>query len=363
MKGSVYLKIIHCADLHLDSRMETNLTSEKAAQRNSEICTTFSRMVDFAVEKKVSLILIAGDMFDTKRTRKKTADYVIDKIRLTPQIDFLYLRGNHDESQQAFDEDEIPSNLKLFTENWTSYRYNSVVVTGIELNSDNYISLYTSLMLKEDDLNIVMMHGQESSQPGEEIICTSLLKDKFIDYLALGHIHSYKVEQLDYRGKYCYSGCLEGRGFDECGEKGFVLIDINGNRVSSDFIPFASRILCEVPVDITGLVKISEIRQAMLDAVSSINSECLVKCVITGKYNLDTQKDLRYLLPELQSRFFFAKIKDESTLAIRADDYQNDVSLKGEFIRMVLASNHTEEEKSQIISCGIQALTGEEIVI
>ena len=33
-------------------------------------------------------------------------------------------------------------------------------------------------------------------------------------------IHKYKKEKLDNRGVYCYSGCLEGRGFDECGEKG-----------------------------------------------------------------------------------------------------------------------------------------------
>ena len=50
---------------------------------------------------------------------------------------------------------------------------------------------------------------------------------KNIDYLALGHIHKYKQAELDQRGVYCYSGCLEGRGFDECGEKGFVLLDID----------------------------------------------------------------------------------------------------------------------------------------
>ena len=48
------------------------------------------------------------------------------------------------------------------------------------------------------------------------------LKNKNIDYLALGHVHKYKMEKLDNRGIYCYSGCLEGRGFDECGDKGCV---------------------------------------------------------------------------------------------------------------------------------------------
>ena len=35
--------------------------------------------------------------------------------------------------------------------------------------------------------------------------------------------------------------------------------------------------------------------------------------------------------------------------------------LKGEFIRMVLGSDMTEEQKSEVIRCGISALSGEEI--
>ena len=57
------------------------------------------------------------------------------------------------------------------------------------------------------------------------------LKEKNIDYLALGHIHEYSQGQIDLRGKYAYSGCLEGRGFDELGEKGFILIDVSDGVV------------------------------------------------------------------------------------------------------------------------------------
>ena len=59
----------------------------------------------------------------------------------------------------------------------------------------------------------------------------SVFKDLNIDYLALGHIHSYKCHKLDKRGVYCYSGCLEGRGFDECGDKGFVLLETEEDRL------------------------------------------------------------------------------------------------------------------------------------
>ena len=40
------MKIIHCADLHLDSQMTANLTKEQARERKREIIRTFTRMVD-----------------------------------------------------------------------------------------------------------------------------------------------------------------------------------------------------------------------------------------------------------------------------------------------------------------------------
>ena len=46
------MKFIHCADIHLDSKMETNLSSQKAKERKKEILNTFERMVAYAVENK-----------------------------------------------------------------------------------------------------------------------------------------------------------------------------------------------------------------------------------------------------------------------------------------------------------------------
>ena len=38
------MKIIHCADIHLDSKMSANLTKEKARERKTELLTTFQNM-------------------------------------------------------------------------------------------------------------------------------------------------------------------------------------------------------------------------------------------------------------------------------------------------------------------------------
>ncbi|HHW93887.1 MAG TPA: DNA repair exonuclease [Clostridiaceae bacterium] len=357
------MKIIHCSDLHFDSKMESNLPFRKAQERNNELSTTFAKMVSFAVEEGVEIILIAGDIFDAERITSRTADFFLDVVREAPGVQFLLLRGNHDGSRRAFAGRKTPPNLKFFGELWTYYTFGEVVIAGVELNNDNCRSIYDHLQLTPETTNIVVMHGQESTQCGEDNVCLPALRGKHIHYLALGHIHSYKKEKLDTEGEFCYSGCLEGRGFDECGEKGFVLLHLKEHRIETKFIPFARRRLYSIPVDITSLTTVHQIGRAMKQAADGISKDSLIKFTLTGSYTLDTQKDLRFLTQLLNDEFYFVKIDDESQLALEQGSYEHDISLKGEFIRTVLASELADREKDIIINCGIQALSGEEIAL
>ena len=357
------MKLIHCSDIHLDSKMEHNLSPRQAKERNAEICATFGRLTDYAVREDVTGVLLAGDLFDTGRVSARTADYVLEQIRKAANVTFFYLRGNHDESRDVFAGMEIPGNFKTFGGAWTSYRLGQVVVTGLELNRENHTEMYEKLRLDPKDCNIVMLHGQESAQPGEELIALPMLRGKNIRYLALGHIHSHSEGRLDDDGTYAYCGCLEGRGFDECGEKGFVLLDVEGDRIGTRFVPFAARRLWDVAVEITELTTVSQLQSAMEAASAHIPSDDLVKFTLTGSYTMETQKDLAFLRKMLEGRFYFVKIKDESRLKIDRESYEHDASLKGEFIRMVMASDKSEEEKDRIICCGIRALSGEEVTL
>lgn len=353
------MKFIHCSDIHLDSSMERNLSAAQARERNAEVCATFARMAAYAAENGITAVIIAGDLFDTQRATAQTAGFVLDTIRSVPGVDFLYLRGNHDVS--GFETMELPENLKTFGTEWTYHRYGHVTVAGMDLEREEWESCYDRLDLPESGVNIVTLHGQVSTQPGEELIALPKLKRKNIDYLALGHIHGYQTGKLDDRGTWCYCGCLEGRGFDELGPKGFVLLDVDEGTVKQEFIPFARRTMEEVTVDISGLITVSQLLEAVQRAVQQLGADSLVKVTLTGSYTLETQKDLNFLKKMLEGRFYFLKIKDESRLRIEKETYEHDISLKGEFIRLVMASDRSDEEKEQIICCGIRALSGEEV--
>jgi len=90
----------------------------------------------------------------------------------------------------------------------------------LELSAENAGSAYVSLVLDSKKFNIVMLHGQESERlvkDEAESVNLKVLRNKEIDYLALGHVHAYKKEQSDTRGTYCYSVCKKKAVCGECG--------------------------------------------------------------------------------------------------------------------------------------------------
>lgn len=359
------MKLLHCGDLHLDSALNANLEGEKRKQRKSELVLTFVRMAEYAAAHAADAVLIAGDLFDGSHVTKRTQNLVKETILRFPALDFFYLRGNHDMDNCLTAWEEPPDNLKLFGTEWTYYRHGNVVIAGAEFAGENAAALYDSLLLDRNDCNLVMLHGQTEkyrSAEKAETVQLGALKNKSIDYLALGHIHSYRYEPLDARGVYCYCGCPEGRGFDECGEKGFVWLEIQEKKVTHTFVPFASRTVQEAFVDISGAESTASVEQIMRGALQSFPEKDMVKVTLTGKVSLTAERDIPYLTSRFSDGFFAFKINDrEVGLAIHPEDYENDISLRGEFIRLVMEGNYSEEEKRMILEIGVRALEGEEV--
>lgn len=359
------MKFIHCSDLHLDSKIEA-LSTEKRMARREEILRTFEKMVEFAFSNEVRAIIIAGDMFDTDTVTQKTRARVMNTINKFPNIDFLYLSGNHDDDNFINSLDILPQNLKVFADEWTSFRYENVVISGIKFAPTNVNSIYDSLILSNEDLNIVTMHGQvvgykNNDNDKSEIISLPKLKDKNINYLALGHIHSYAEGELGLGGKYAYSGCLDGRGFDETGEKGFVLIETSETLLTTKFIKASSRILYEYEFDVSEYDFWLDAKEKLVNNLSSFSQSSLVKVVLKGGHALDFEVDKDGLTRLLNERFFFAKVVDKTDLKVSEKDYENDKSVLGEFVREVLSSDLDAEKKKKIIMCGINAIKGEEL--
>lgn len=365
------MRLIHCADLHLDSKLQTWLSEDKAKERRNELLLNFPRLVEFARNNGVFGIMIAGDLYDRNSVSKHAENTVLAAIAANKDIMFYYLPGNHDDKCFLSRFEEMPRNLFVFDERMCTIPLNSagtITLSGIALTEDNYRTFCDEIDLNADNFNIFMLHGEEragGSAHFEERLDFRLLRNKYIDYLALGHVHKPSLTKLDNRGMMCYAGCLEGRGFDECGEKGFYLVDIEEKslRVAYTFVPFAKRRMLNPIVDCEGCRVTEDIEQRIEDALTEygFTTSDFVKITLKGKVDALCEKDIDYLLKVFEKRAEVVRIEDLTEFKVDYSSYANDMSLKGEFVRLVEKSDYSDRDKAEIIRMGIETLMGEEI--
>lgn len=353
------MKIIHTADLHLCSKISAFLDPEKTAIRRAEIVSAFVATVEYAKSNGVRAILISGDLFDDReRIVRSTLKTFLRTCKEAQNIDFYIISGNHDAQDFSKTWEEIPLNVHLFPNDagFVSYELDSdVCISAAQINDVDNRALFNSLKLDSDMINIVMLHGM--MERSGNVLCKKMLADKGIDYLALGHLHSYRSEKLDKRGVWCYSGCLAGRGFDECGEKGFCLINIEDSKLSHEFIKLDGRVIHDITVDVTGK---EDILSEVLQSCSIADARDIVSVTLVGEYEEEDLPDIELIKVRLAENHWYARVQNKMGVKSDMSAYQNAISLKGEFLRSVQGARLSEEQKRSIIACGFAALSGED---
>lgn len=406
------VKLIHTADLHLDSAFRSRFTKEEAENRRQKQLMAWKELLSFAVEKKVQGILIAGDLFDSPVVSHGTMDFFLSTISEHPEISFFYLRGNHDTENTFCYQENLPKNLFLFSEKGKKYRLNDrLLLAGVEYgtkdisfgekegatqgagqaaeqgvgqeNAHGAEALRKSeseseeeskfLKLKEEDCNILLLHGalyqgtpKGEAVQGEEGIFLKNLEKLPLSYIALGHIHKGGEGKLNNGALWAYPGCLQGRGFDEEGERGFLYLKVEEEKkeIRKEFIPIKQgefRILeIELLEDEGTLACLKKIEVEMEKA--GIVKEDSLRIILKGKKGLEQERNLRYLQLQLQDSVFFLEIRDECELSWNREEAMKEKSLKGEFLRVLAAAdNLSKEEQEEIIALGMGLLQGGEL--
>ena len=352
------MKIIHTSDLHLDSALTTRLDSKKVKERKGELLLSFRRIAERAKSDKAEAVIIAGDLFDSERVGKRTLKNVLDIIFSSPEITFFYLSGNHEKKALSESGFPMPENLKLFGDGWTCYKIGEVNVIGrCETSSE----MFSELTLNKDEVNIVVLHGELRDRcDAWGDIGKRDAEELNLDYIALGHYHSYSETKISARCTAVYSGTPEGRGFDEAGPCGYVTLNIDGTRVSHVFSQSAKRTLRIEEIDVTDTPSDMALLYKIEAALRNVPSGDLVRIKLVGERELGRCFDTEAILSSLRGSYYYAEIKDETRLRIRADDFKNDISLKGEFIRGVLLDDSlSDKEKEAVINLGLSVLLKE----
>ncbi len=151
-----------------------------------------------------------------------------------------------------------------------------------------------------------------------------------LHYLALGHSHSASgLKRRAGKTYYAWPGCPEGRGFDETGDKGVYLGQLEGGRVSLDFVPLARRRYLTPSLDITG----QDPAPPAGGAHPPSRPEDILRISSPAPRDPDNEPNLTALTALASGYFYSASLYDNTTLSQALWARMEEDTLTGLFLR------------------------------
>lgn len=358
------LKLIHAADLHLDSPF-SGLSAEQAVLRRQEQRALLARLADLAQKEQVDLVLLSGDLLDGSRVYGETADVLSQTLGLIPARVFI-APGNHDPYTAAspYARPIWPDNVHIFT----SPRTEAVPVP--ELNCTVYGAAFTAEQREDaplegfsargDGLRLMVLHGNTQGRDYAPIAPAHIAASG-LDYLALGHIHQGSGLQKTGDTYWAYPGCPEGRGFDETGEKGVLLVEVDAGHTTARFCPLALHRYEILTADLTGCADPLAAVEALLPAHTQ-NYSCRI--LLTGEFDMDAGTVDR-LEQALAPRFYSLEVQDRTRPPRDLWARAGEDSLTGLFLQTMAAQCQADPDNEALqlaVRFGLAALEqGEDV--
>ena len=360
------MRILHAADLHLDSAF-AGLAEEKAALLRQESRDILRRMVDWANDHAVDVILLSGDLFDSDRMYSQTARTLAQALARFRGRIFLS-PGNHDfyAPGSGYDAVDWPENVHIFTSRRPQtvlLRSLNASVTGAAFTSAEEWEPFDGASFSGGDASIRLgvLHGEVTRGESKyRAIPPAEIEKTNLTYLALGHVHRCAGVQRAGNTAYAYPGCLPGRGFDETGDKGFLYGEITPEKVELEFIPFAPRRYQSVTADITDRDPADAVRQAL-------DPDCgqdICRVLLTGSRRENFS--LSALTSELSGLCAALELTDETYPEEDVWARCGEDSLRGLFLQNLRAryDGADEDEKRQLLQAarfGLAALDNRDL--
>ncbi len=387
------LRLVHTADVHLGAR-HTDLGEQAAAQRERQFAA-FRRTVDLALQERVDLVLIAGDLFDSNTQPRRSVERVAAELRRLAQaaIRTVIIPGTHD----CYDRSSIYRAHDLAALAGVPPVGDMLVVLTPDrpevvlpmLDAVIYGRVFETKRAPQSPLHgfdvraearatwrIGMIHGALSI-PGmtdgdEVVIDADEIASSGLDYLALGHWHSTLTARAG-DVQYGYSGAPEPVAVDQ-DRAGNVLL------VTLDLVDGVRRVT--VQERSVGRTKFERLdldaaelaSQAAFVAqlISRSDPDLILDVRLTGVRPDELDLDVDEVEAAVGGSFHKVRIRDASVPALNVGPLPPVDTISGAFIRDIEAKISDVEaaedgdaarELRDVLRLGRLLLSGQEVTL
>lgn len=369
------VKILHCADLHIGAELSS--LGKKAVTRRAEIKRTFMNILKLCQEEQVQILLIAGDLFDNVNVQQNTLDDIKNGFEGLKDTIVAIAPGNHDpltEDSPYSKENFWPDNVIIFKSKLEKVELESL---GVRLWGAAFTGAYSEASLlqnysvpKDGLINLCVIHGElvsENQKSTYNPITETQLKNSGMDYIALGHIHK-QTDILKAGGThYAYSGCPEGRGFDELEEKGVYIGTLSKGHCNLKYHVVCQRRNVELHVDISEAVNsmtaADMVRNKMKSKYGEAYEDNLYKVILEGSLPDSVIIDCDEIKVEL-NEVFYIKIRNNTRIKLDYEAVLKETTVRSIFVQKILdridKAGDTEKERlERALTLGMKAFSGE----
>ena len=238
------LKILHTADLHLDSPFAGFSEAQRQLLRQQQKLLP-GKIADLCRRENCDLLLLAGDIFDGQPTRDTIG--ILKEALSRCGVPVFVSPGNHDfcSPESPWMTETWSENVHIFTGALESVILEdlSCRVWGAGFRGMDCPPLLDGFHAEgTEQYKIAVLHGDPTQRESPyNPITARQVKASDLTYLALGHIH--KAGAFRAGNTLCvWPGCPMGRGWDETGDKGVCIVtlgeELNVQAVSLDTLRF-----------------------------------------------------------------------------------------------------------------------------
>lgn len=320
------IKILHGADFHLDSAFSA-LSAEQAAQRRQEQRSALEQLANLC--DGCDLVFLAGDLFDSAHIYRDTLD-ALKRFFSAVKAEVFIAPGNHD---------FVSGGSPYLAENWGEnvHIFTKPTIERVRLerlHCDVYGAAFTAREMPPllenfrvtdpEALNLMVLHGELQPNSVYNAITPAQVENSGLDYLALGHNHLGQARQFG-RTLCAWPGCLMGRGFDECGQKGVLRVEAEKGACRAEFVPVLTRKyeILKVPAEDDPL---KSIREALPEGAAR---DC-IRVILTGEAETI---DLPALEEALRGSCYSLSLRDATEPKQELWSACGSDTLRGQFLR------------------------------
>jgi DNA repair exonuclease SbcCD nuclease subunit len=325
----VSVKIIHAADLHLDSVFAA-LSPEQATERRRDQRNILHALAKLEKTEAADIILLSGDIFDRISTYSETDQAMLEAFGKM-KAEIFIAPGNHDYycARSPYALLPLPENVHVFkSESISSFtlpRLNCRV-WGAGFMADKCRNLLEGFSVGKSDMTEIMVLHADLSGGEYNPITSEQIEKSGLDYLALGHIHTYSG--IKHAGSTCYAypGCPEGRGFDETGVKGFIAGTVEKHDCALRFVPIAGHRYDVFTVSVTG----KDPATAALEAAGVVEKGDCCRMKLTGE--CEKPVDIKAVIASLNQIYANVQVEDGTFVLPDVWEGAGEDNLRGVFL-------------------------------